>query len=107
MIKIDFPVKNIKFGFNIVGQSFLMCTWNGEPVLNGEITEDKIKDENILSISFAKINPADEESFATLQYFLVNNGSFKKLLKNPKTLKLQQLPLQLLSALNILLNNEI
>ena len=77
MIKIDFPVKNIKFGFNIVGQSFLMCTWNGEPVLNGEITEDKIKDENILSISFAKINPADEESFATLQYFLVNGGSFK------------------------------
>ena len=77
MIKIDFPIKDIKFGFNIVGQSFLMCTWNGEVVPDGKITADKIKDKNILSISFAKIDPADEESFATLQYFLINDGSFK------------------------------
>ena len=80
MTKFDYPIENIRFNFNLVGGGFLACSWNGKmltPNPEYNISADQIEEENTLSVAFAKFDPADEDSYATLQYFMINGGSFK------------------------------
>ncbi len=79
MIKFDYPIEQIELGIKCFGKAFVVCTWNGEILdANLTISKEKIKPQNSLSIAFAKLDPADEDSYATLQFFLINGGSFKK-----------------------------
>ena len=80
MTKFDYPIENIRFNFKLVGGGFLACSWNGKmltPNPEYNISAEQIEKENTLSIAFAKFNPADEDSYATLQYFMINGGNFK------------------------------
>ena len=80
MTKFDYPIENIRFNFKLVGGGFLACSWNGKmlfPNPEYNISEEQIEKENTLSIAFAKFDPADEDSYATLQYFMINGGNFK------------------------------
>ena len=84
MTKFDYPIENIRFNFNLVGGGFLACSWNGKmltPNPEYNISADQIEEENTLSVAFAKFDPADEDSYATLQYFMINGGSFKSSLE--------------------------
>ena len=73
---LDFPIKTIKFDFEHRGTGQIDLYFNNKKVENFLIEHKDINKSNSIKIQFNKNDPADEKSFAILNYVKINDFDF-------------------------------
>lgn len=78
---IDFPIEKIEINFLCKGTAGFYVDFNDVRYDNFPLVLTNFKENNKLQIFFSKDDPADELSFAVLDYFKVNGGNFNESFK--------------------------
>ena len=80
-MNFEFPIEEIKFYFTCHGTGKIKISCNKQPLENFIISGEDLAQSNNILIDFTKEDPADQDSFATLDSVMINGFECKEQFK--------------------------